>query len=340
MIHYSKLFISVLHKDPLLRKSLQRNTVYLFKKILRVYFGRKYGKIIIVNLTEHIGDIVACEPISYHLRKLHPRAFIIWSLNEHYRELVDFNTNVNAVLPLTCLTEWIFLNKIFWPFVKIYDLHINGKRCTVHRICSRNSVNSGINFTNYLNYGNLLQISAKAAGIRNIPDYAPKFHFKHRHHKSMINHKYIVLHTLSNENERNWSGQKWNELVKLILVKYPSYHIAEIGLENIIESGSDRYHNLTGKLNLQEIAHLINDSALFIGVESGFAHVANSLSKNSIIMIGYFNEFKNYMVYSGTFAKGENVSLLYYPGLLEKMDLERVIDEVDSRINTLQSVAL
>lgn len=336
MIRYSNLFISILKKDPFLRRSLRRNVGYLFKTILRVYLGRRYNKVIIINLTEHIGDIVASEPVSYYLRKHHPGAYIIWSVNEKYRELVNYNTNINAVLQLTCLAEWISLKKIFRRFIDIYDLHINGKRCSTHRICSRNSVNTKIDFDNYLNHGNLLQIGSMAAGINDMPDYSPKFHFKHRHELRVINHDYIVLHTLSNEKERNWCNKKWNELVRRILAKYPAIHIAEIGLENIIESNSNRYHNFTTKLDLQEIAHLIDSSVLFIGVESGFAHMANALSKNSIVLIGYFQKFKNYMVYSGSFARGENVSLLYHQGQIEQLDTDEVERAVNTRIQPVK----
>jgi heptosyltransferase-3 len=293
--------------------------------------------LIIINLTEHIGDIVACEPISHHLRKLNPKAFIIWSVNKKYQDLINYNPNINDVLRLTSLTEWIYLKKIFSVFIKIYDLHINGKRCSIHRISNRNSINTKLTFFNYLHYGNLLQIGAMAAGIKDLPDYAPKFHFKQKQFISLINADYIVIHTLSNEPVRNWCNEKWSLLVKRILFRYPSLHIVEVGLYNTINSDNCRFHDFTGKLDLQEIAHVINSSVLFIGVESGFAHVANALSKNSIILIGYFQEFKNYMVYSGPFARNENVSLIYYQGELKHLEVEKVEKQFDFRMSTVQN---
>ena len=334
MFHDLNRFISVLKKDPLLRQSLLRNTGSLFSAIFRVSLSRSYNKLIIINLTEHIGDLVASEPIAYHLRKSNPHAFIIWSVNKEYADIVNYNPNINTVLKLSCLTEWILLKKVFSPFVKIYDMHINAKRCSTHRISGRNSVNTTLSFSNYLNHGNLLQIGAMAAGIQDLPDYAPRFHFKEPTQPRRIDAQYVVLHTLANDSERNWTNEKWNELVNKILLKYPEVHIAEIGLENIINHNNGRYHDFTGKLGLQEIAHLIKSSVLFIGVESGFAHIANALSKNSIILIGYFNEFKNYMVYSGPFARGENVSLLYYPGQLEQLDINDVEKAIDARLIT------
>ena len=44
---------------------------------------------IAIGLVEHIGDIVACEPVVRHLRSIHPNAEISWVVNEGYRELID-----------------------------------------------------------------------------------------------------------------------------------------------------------------------------------------------------------------------------------------------------------
>ena len=332
MFRYFNRFLTVLIKDGSLRQHLLTNSWYLLKAVLTISHNRKYDKLIVISLSEHIGDIVASEPFSYHIRKLNPTAFIVWLVNEKYQELVKYNPNLNVVLTISCLTELIILKKLFSRFIKFYDLHINRKTCNRHGISNRNSINEMIDFSNYLNHGNLLKIGSMAAGINDIPDYAPRFFFKDNPRLRLINDDYIVLHTISNNAERNWCNKKWNDLAERILVKYPQIHIAEIGLEGIIKSYSPRYHDLTGKLNFQEIAGVIENSSLFIGIESGFAHIANALSKNSIILIGYFRGFRNYMVYSGGFARGENVALLYYQGQLVNLEVDEVESAVDKRI--------
>lgn len=332
MLQNFTLAASVFRKDPLLRKSLRTNSAILFRKIFSSFTGPKNKGIIIINLTEHIGDIIACEPVSYHLRKQYPDSYIIWSVNRQYSELVKYNPNIDEVLELTCLTEWISIKKIFGRFVKIFDLHINGKRCATHRISSKNAANAELTFFNYLEQGNLLQVGAMAAGIRNIPDYSPRFHFSPTLDAPLPEDDYIVIHPLSNEEEKNWCNEKWNRLVKHLLHTYPHIDVVEVGLSNIIHSDNPRYHNLTGKLDLQQIAKLIDASSLFIGVDSGFGHFANALKKNSIILMGYYQDFKNYKVYSGEFAKGENLSMIYYQGLLKNLELEKVEQAVNARL--------
>lgn len=329
MAGYFKMFVSVYRKDAVLRRSTLKNIVRLFMRLSRVYFSRRFDKLIIINMTEHIGDIVACEPIAFHLRKLNPRSYIIWSVNNQYYQLIEHNPHINEVIKLTCLTEWILLKKLFTHLSKIYDLHLNGKRCSKHSITSRNSVNQEINFNNYLDHGSLLHVASMVAGITDMPEYAPRFHFDTKRECSqIIKGKYIVFHSLSNEADRNWDDQKWNDLYQKLLSEYPDMQIAEIGLKNVIRGEDKQYHDLTGKLDFQEIAYLIRSATMFIGVESGFAHIANSFNKKSVIMIGHFQPFKNYMVYSGHFAEEGNSSLLYHEGLLKDLEMERVLGEV------------
>ena len=329
MAGYLKIFVSVYRKDAVLRRSTLKNIFRLFRLLFHVYFSRKSDKLIIINLTEHIGDIVACEPIAFHLRKLNPRSYIVWTVNGQYSQLVDHNPHINEVIKLSCLTEWILLKKLFHPFSKIYDLHLNGKRCSKHSITSRNSVNPEIDFNNYLDHGNLLHVASMAAGIKDMPDYAPRFHFdKKRERSQIIPGRYIVFHSLSNESDRNWDEKKWNDLYRNLLIEYPDIQIAEIGLKKVIDGEDERYHDLTAKLDFQEIAYLIQAATLFIGVESGFAHIANSFNKKSVVLIGYFQPFKNYMVYSGHFAEEGNDCLLYHEGLLKDLETSRVMEEV------------
>jgi heptosyltransferase III len=332
MLQNFNLVVSVFRKDPVLRKSFRRNALALFKTIIRNSALATNHGTVIINLTEHIGDIVACEPVSYHIRKQHPKSHIVWSVNKKYAELVKYNPHIDEVLEVTCLTEWISLKRIFLPFVKIYDLHINGKRCTTYKISNKNATSPSLTFSNYLDYGNLLQVAAIAGGIRDMPDYAPKFHFKPGASSPFKETDYLVIHPLSNEIEKNWCNEKWNQLVVSLLQRFPDIHVVEIGLKNIIKSDDPRYHDFTGRLDFQQIGCLIRSCSLFIGVDSGFGHFANALRKNSIILMGHYQHFRNYSVYSGDFARSENLTVLYHEGTLKHLEIEKVEQAIESRL--------
>jgi heptosyltransferase III len=288
-----------------------------------------------------MGDVLAAEPISRHIRQLHPHAHIVWCANQKFADIVRYNPNLNAIITVTCIAEWIFVKKLFAPLVKIYDLHLNGRSCSKYKLTNKNQSRQGITIFNYLEYGNLLQVFAATAGLKNVPDQTPVFYFsKDKNDEVVFPFDYIVFHPGANDVERNWNPQQWTLLLNKILETHPSLHVIEIGLESILSSDSVRFHNLTGRYNLQQFAHIIKRSQLFIGVESGFGHFANALGTNSIILIGHYQHYRNYQVYSGRFAQGKNVVLHYYPGQLSQMKLPEIWPTVQKSLNHSSTVSL
>lgn len=102
--------------------------------------------------------------------------------------------------------------------------------------------------------------------------------------------QYLVLHTGGGKNAKTTFQLKcwphWHELIMKLL---PNYKIVLIGsesenLENNITS--DNLINLIGKLNLQETIDIIRRCKLFIGVDSGPLHIADSLNKKVIGLFG------------------------------------------------------
>jgi heptosyltransferase-3 len=330
MLRNITVFSKALRKDSVLRQSLLRNLFRICRLKISLFFSQKFNGIVIINLTEHIGDIVACEPVSGYIRNLYPKAYILWSVNRKYAELVRYNPNINEVLAISCLTEWILIKRMAGRFARIFDMHIDAKRCSVHRISSRNSLNKQLNHDNCLSYGNLLKVATLASGIQDISDRAPRFYFRPgMEEKRMLSGNYIVIHTLANDEERNWTNEKWNQLFRMIVTKFPEYKVVELGLTNVIKTDDPHYLDLTGKLDFQEIASVIKFARLFVGVESGFAHIANALSKKGIVLIGFFQKYRNYMVYSGSFTNPSVATLIYHQGPLKELEPEKVMTELN-----------
>jgi heptosyltransferase-3 len=334
MLKYLKIYFSIFRKDTAFRKSAVRNIILLSGLRLRQMFRARKERLIIINLTEHMGDVLAAEPISRHIRQLHPHAHIAWCVNKKFEDIVRYNPHLNDTITVTCIAEWIFIKKLFTPVVKIYDLHLNGRSCGKYKLTNKNQSRKGITIFNYLEYGNLLQVFAATAGLKNVTDETPVFHFsKNKNDEVVFPFNYIIFHPSANDPERNWHPPQWTMLLNKILDTDPSLHVVEIGLESVISSDSPRFHNLTGRYNLQQLAHIIKRAELFIGVESGFGHFANALGTKSIILIGHYQHYRNYQVYSGRFAQGKNVVLHYHPGQLNQMKFPEIWPTVQRSLN-------
>jgi heptosyltransferase-3 len=331
MFKYLSVFSRILINDRPFRKSFFSNVRFLLKQPKSV--GSASPSVIIINLTEHMGDIVAAEPVARHLRKANPDAYIIWCVNEKFAEITRHNPALDKTITVTCIAEWILIKKIIASRIRIYDLHLSGRSCGKYKLTNKNSNPYGINIFNYLDRGNLLQMFAKTAGIRDMPDETPQFHLSPAEKDQVtLPFEYVVVHPVANDADRNWNQEGWSELVARLLETNPRLHVVEIGLNPIINNQSHRFHNLTGKYSLQQIACIIRDARMFVGVESGFAHFANALGTNSAVIIGYFKQYKNYMVYSGRFAAGKDCVLHYHPGKLIDMSVDQVWPSINRQL--------
>ncbi len=308
-IHYAKL-------------SWRRHTLN------RISPGRKF---IAIDLTEHFGDIVACEPVSRYVRQKYPDAYIIWSVRKPYRELIDNNPNIDETLLVYCLTEWILLRKKKL-FDETIELHINGRVCPFCRVPLRNSRgNRDITLGNYYSFGSILATFCQSAGLPALADQ-PHVYISPHNLKAIdslnLPKKYIVIHCTSNERDRDWTTSKWQELSER-LIGYHHVYIVEVGSSSTLTGmAPNRYTNLCGKLSLLETAEVIKRSLLFIGVDSGPAQLANAVKTYGIILIGHYRAFKKYLPYSGSYGSGDNATILYEDGPAADIEVDRVFQEI------------
>ncbi|MCP6657752.1 hypothetical protein NL521_27855, partial [Klebsiella pneumoniae] len=88
--------------------------------------------------------------------------------------------------------------------------------------------------------------------------------------------------------------------------------VIEVGLQSDLgRSQSEHYIDLCGKLSLLETAEVIRGSKLFVGIDSGPAHIANAVGTYGIILLGQYRAFNCYQPYSGAFADGSMASVIY-----------------------------
>ena len=66
---------------------------------------------VVIGLVEHLGDIVACEPVARYVKAKYPGCKVSWVVNDTFRELVDYNPYIDATVTVECLTDWIKFTK-------------------------------------------------------------------------------------------------------------------------------------------------------------------------------------------------------------------------------------
>jgi ADP-heptose:LPS heptosyltransferase len=261
---------------------------------------------LIVGLTEHIGDIVACEPVSRYLRQTYPDAKIDWAVFDKYRELIDTNPYIDGTVSIDCLTDWIKLYK-HGAYDKVIDLHVN------YRVCPHCNIplikahgNPFVNVYQWFDYGALLEAFSQGAGLPRISGQ-PKLYLNDEHIKAVdlltLEEDYFVIHRTSNDPRKDYIDQYWLKLIDIIIAEtgLTAIEIGTLG-EDIISPLGDRVIDLRDKTSILQSAEIIRRSKFFIGVDSGPAHMANALYVPGIILLGQYHVFRRYNPFTGFYA--------------------------------------
>lgn len=97
--------------------------------------------------------------------------------------------------------------------------------------------------------------------------------------------KYIVIHPAKSWSSRTISKEIWDQVIDYLLTK--GYNILNIGQgADIVPTIKENVYNLGSQLTLHEIRELIKNAEMFITVDSGILHIAQTTNTN---IIGIFS---------------------------------------------------
>lgn len=284
---------------------------YLELRQLKSKLGDK--PLVAIILSEQMGDIIACEPVAREVRQRHPDAHILWVVRQQYAELVKYHPDLDGFFVEKCPSERVLLLRT-GIFDQVYNMHISHRKC---KYCPEDPINPtadqiNLTFDNYYDRGDLLYMFSQAAGLPALTAeprmYIPE-EVRQRVAALQLQESPIVIHCQSSHIMRDWPVENWNRLVKWLLDTYP-YPVIEVGLQSIITEAHPNFRSLCGQLSLLETAEVIRQSHLFIGIDSGPAHMANATGATSILLLGQLFDFVDYLPYSGRYKRGEDVTIL------------------------------
>jgi heptosyltransferase III len=290
-----------------------------------------------IGLIQHIGDIVSSEPVVRRIREKHPKAFLVWCVRAPYRELVESLALVDAIVSVRCLTEWILLRKLA-PFDKIVDLHLNGQACSICAMPLRKREDdSGIDQGNYFDFGSLADVRARIAGVT-LVDTQPRLKTPEsivaRVQTLDLPERFITIHARSEQLRKDWVDDRWSELTQRISTEL-GFQVVEVGLHSAIRSRpkSPGATILCGQLTLLETAEVIRKSRLFIGIDSGPAHLANAVGTFGVLLFGKYFRFEMHNPYGGSYGTGGNCEIIRAKGPLSDISVQQVFEVVAARLS-------
>lgn len=291
-----------------------------------------------VLLAEHFGDIVACEPLSEEIKKLYPHSKVYWIVRKPYRELLDFNPHVEAIIEEYSVLYSILLTK-FNTFDVFLNCHLSGLRRYPYlqkTLQNQLAISKNILTNNYFDYGNILDVFAQVSGLPTVQE-APKIYIPKQVEFSVdqlnLPKRFIVVHCHSNYSPKDWQIYHWEKLVEDLLSEFDC-HVIEIGLSSTLNIYHSQYHNFCGKLSLLQTAEVIKRAHYFIGIDSGPAHFANAVETYGILLFGKLGDFEDYMPYSGTYQDKSNATFIVKQGQpCSELGYEEVWDTIKNEIS-------
>lgn len=315
------------HKLVAIRSSLVSCFSIALILVRSFLFHRK--KIVLVVLTEHLGDIVACEPLISNVKAKFPNRHIVWLVNAKYQELVRWNPEIYSSVPVSCFGVWALLSRLAYRFFPVVDLHIHCRECFFCGLTQfKRSYDENITLSNYYLHGSLAEAFSKETLLGSPLRRQPVIYLGPRIPEvSNLPDKYIVIHPFSNEESRSWSrhqAAKFSQSFKVL-------PIVRIGVAND-PVPEDSEIDLRGSLSISQLIYVISKAEFFVGVDSGPAHIANAVKKRATLLFAPYREFTNYFPYTGFFENSQNVDLIFQKDGLSNLCGELVAKRVANRI--------
>ena len=188
------------------------------------------------------------------------------------------------------------------PESVIVNTHFDNILDPVTNRILHNPCNPDITPNTYYYYGSLLQAFCLVAGLPQLTE-APTLIVSNRTTNLHMPKDYVVFHCHSADGARDWTNDKWNKLATWLMgIGMP---VVELGVVKAVFSSNTLFYDFTGRRNIFDLASLIRDAHVFVGIDSSFAHVANAFHVPSAILLGRYTYFDTYFPYSGDFAHSE-----------------------------------
>ncbi len=261
---------------------------------------------ILIGLIEHIGDIVACEPVSRYIRYKYPDAHVSWAVRAPFRELIDCNPHVDETIVLECLTDWMKL-EAHGSYDEVVDLHVNYRICQHCRIpLAKKYGNPLISVHEWFDYGALLEAFSQAAGLPKL-SAQPELYLGPEHSGAVdaleLPERFCVVHRKSSMEGKDWLDGNWRALAEWINAEL-GMPIVEIGANAPAEQSplDGLALDLTNRIPILQSAEVIRRARFCIAIDSGPAHLANAVLTPGVVLLGQLGYFRSYNPFTGYYA--------------------------------------
>ncbi|HVY34486.1 MAG TPA: glycosyltransferase family 9 protein, partial [Caulobacteraceae bacterium] len=289
----------------------------------------------LIVLPERMGDVVAAEPIARALCR-NDGDYLVWVIGRPFADLVRHNPNIDDVLEITCLTEWMALDALT-PGTAKTRLNVDGVHCSwFGGPALRNRNPFGIDMDSYFDHGSLLEVFS-LLGLGVPLDERPKawadptFDAHNWIAEAGLASGFVAFHCgAAADAGRLWPAERFRAVADWVLANTP-FSVLELGLEPVLQPTA-RTRPLGGALPLSRQTAVLAQAKAFLGGDSGFAHLANALALPSVVLLGQYRHFENQMPFSGPWKREDGVAIVRTARPIANIETSTVIEALAKQL--------
>ena len=249
-----------------------------------------------------LGDIVTSEPLFRRLKAQYPERKLRWYTKPAFAELLRYSPDIDEVVTVESAEEYLALKAELPEDTISYELNFHVRGSAAKRKKKKPPVREAV--------PSLLEQFCAAAGVPPFDD-TPRFHFRPGLVlPADLPERYAVFHCCSGGKSRQFPAEHWQSLARMFFAA--GIPVVEIGVHRVLRPEDPLYIDRTGAMDLQLAAKIIASAHTFVGVESGFGHVANATGTFAVIIGGKPSGWPYYNLYCGRFRRGEGVNLVRF----------------------------
>lgn len=275
----------------------------------------KFEKILVIAMP-YLGDVLLATPLIHSLKAAYPNVQLDVLVFKNTQMMLEGNPDIANVIPVvkhtTWLEKWQFLKQIFRRYDAVFALPTNDRAFFYSLLASPLRINAvpqknrtgwwkRFFVTHWVEFDDA-QTHTVLQHLKLLDFFEIEARYKlisPQTKQSFVlpeNLKYVVLHCCAQWTYKQWTIENWlavaNHLLNLGMTPVFSGGNAPEELafiENITAQLSDSCINLAGKTSLAELAGVIKNAHLFIGVDTSATHLAAATGIRVIALFGATN---------------------------------------------------
>lgn len=304
--------------------------------VWRHYRRNAGGSVYFLGRSRALGDLIALEPLARELRARHPGNTVAWLVEPAFAPVLALFPTAPEVVKVPCKTSLPILARLFGRR-RVLVMHFEGLRCPLCYLpVKARPIGKHIGLANYYADGRtLLEAFGATAGItptlRRPTLVRPPL-------SELGLRPEVVVHVSPSDPSRTWPAASWHRFLSSLLDRF-DVHVTLVGLHNPTGIRHSRCADRTGRQSVVELAATIAAARLYIGVDSGPAHLANAYEIPAVLLLGRWLGFAEYQPFTGFYEDPAHLRVVRSSQTVADIVVEDVLRAFEASWSQLESAS-